>query len=195
MKSSRRSESWGGLPPKNKVMSSRAHGVSLLEVLIITGLAMLLAAAVVPRLLNSRIAANEATAVANVDIITSAEDSYRAAYPQIGYADSLSRLSTICNQRQCQPTPEHACLIDCHLPEAELHSRDGYFYGLKAASPGGSGPHSTYVIAATAAQLHKTGDHNFCAVEDAKIRWQAPAGNTPATSITHSLCAQLAVMP
>jgi type II secretory pathway pseudopilin PulG len=186
---------WGELPPEDKLMSSRAHGFSLVEVLIITGLAMLLAAALAPRLLNSRIAANEATAIANVDIITSAQDSYRAAYPASGYADSLSRLAAVCDQRQCQPTPEHACLIDCHLPEAELHSRDGYFYGMSAASPGGSGPHSTYVIAAAAAQLHKTGDHDFCAVEDAKIRWQAPASNTAASSITRSSCRSLPVMP
>ncbi|HTM89564.1 MAG TPA: hypothetical protein VL155_15275, partial [Terriglobales bacterium] len=85
-------------------MSSRAHGFSLVEVLIITGLAMLLAAALLPRLLNSRIAANEATAIANVDIITSAQESYKTAYPGIGYADSLSRLAGNCDLRQCRPT-------------------------------------------------------------------------------------------
>jgi len=182
-------------PRSDKVMSERAHGFSLVEVLIITGLAMLLAAALVPRLLNSRIAANEATAVANVDIITSAQDSYRAAYPAVGYADSLSRLAAVCDQRQCQASPEHACLIDCHLPDAELHSRDGYFYGLTAASPSGSGPNSTYAVAATPAQLHKTGDHDFCAVEDARIRWRAPAGNSPVSSINHAACQQFSVMP
>ena len=183
------------LPPEDKWMSSRAHGFSLVEVLIITGLAMLLAAALLPRLLNSRIAANEATAVANVDIITSAQDSYKAAYPAIGYAGSLSRLAAVCKQRQCQPTPEHACLIDCHLPEAELQSRDGYLYALTAASPSGSGPNSNYVIAAAAAQLHKTGEHDFCAVEDARIRWQAPATSTRAGSIAHADCRRLPVMP
>jgi type II secretory pathway pseudopilin PulG len=183
------------LPPEDKLMSSRAHGFSLVEVLIITGLAMLLAAALLPRLLNSRIAANEATAVANVDIITSAQDSYRAAYPAIGYAGSLSHLAAICKERQCKATSEHACLIDCHLPEAELQSRDGYLYALTAANPSGSGPNSTYVIAAAVAQLHKTGEHDFCAVEDARIRWQAPTATTRAGSITHSDCQRLPVMP
>ena len=183
------------LPREDKWMSSRAHGFSLVEVLIITGLAMLLAAALLPRLLNSRIAANEATAVANVDIITSAQDSYRAAYPAIGYAGSLSRLAAVCKQRQCQPTPEHACLIDCHLPEAELQSRDGYLYALTAGNSSGSGANTNYVIAAAAAQLHKTGEHDFCAVEDARIRWQAPAANTRAGSISHADCQRLPVMP
>ncbi|HSB75608.1 MAG TPA: hypothetical protein VLC12_08160 [Terriglobales bacterium] len=176
-------------------MSSRFHGFSLVEVLIITGLAMLLAAALVPRLLNSRIAANEATAVANVDIITSAQESYKAAYPAIGFADSLSRLAGVCHQLHCRPTPEHACLIDCNLPDAALHSQNGYFYGLGAAAPAGAGPQSTYVVAATAETLHKTGDHDFCAIEDARIRWQAPASPTPASSITHSRCQRLPVMP
>ena len=87
---------------EDKLMSSRAHGFSLAEVLIITGLAMVLAAALVPRLLNSRIAANEATAVASVDIITSAQESYKTAYPAAGYADTLSRLALICKP-SCQP--------------------------------------------------------------------------------------------
>jgi type II secretory pathway pseudopilin PulG len=183
------------LPHEDKLMSSRAHGFSLVEVLIITGLAMLLAAALVPRLLNSRVAANEATAVANVDIITSAQQSYKTAYPAIGYADSLARLAGNCDQRQCRATADHACLIDCHLPEGVLQSRGGYFYALSAANPAGAGPNSTYVVAAAAETVRKTGDHDFCAVEDARLRWQAPSAATPAGSITHSFCQQLPVMP
>ena len=180
---------------EGRLMSSRAHGFSLVEVLIITGLAMLLAAALVPRLLNSRIAANEANAVVNVDIITSAQQSYKTAYPAIGYADSLSRLAAVCNQRTCQPTAEHACLIDCNLPGATVRSQNGYFYSLSAASPSASAPNSTYVVAAAAEKIHRTGDHDFCAVEDARIRWQAPGAAAPASSITHSLCQHLPVMP
>ena len=176
-------------------MSSRAHGFSLVEVLIITGLAMLLAAALIPRLLNSRVAANEATAVANVDIITSAQQSYKTAYPAIGYADSLARLAGNCDLRLCRATADHACLIDCHLPEGVRESRGGYFYALSASRPAGVGPNSTYAVAAAAETVHKTGDHDFCAVEDARIRWQAPAVPTPAGSITHSVCQQLPVMP
>lgn len=183
------------LPHEDKLMSSRAHGFSLVEVLIITGLAMLLAAALVPRLLNSRVAANEATAVANVDIITSAQQSYKTAYPAIGYADSLARLAGNCDQRQCRATADHACLIDCHLPEGVLQSRGGYFYALSAANPAGAGPNSTFVVAAAAETVRKTGDHDFCAIEDARLRWQAPSAATPAGSITHSYCQQLPVMP
>lgn len=176
-------------------MSSRIHGFSLAEVLIITGLAMVLVAALAPRLLKSRIAANEATAVGNLDIITSAQESYKTAYPGIGYADTLSRLAAICKQRTCEPTPEHACLIDCKLAPAAVVSNSGYFYALAAANPAASGPNSIYVIAAAPAQIHKTGEHNFCAVEDGKIRWQAPTSTTPAGSITRSVCQQMAVMP
>ncbi len=181
--------------PEDYFMSRRNDGFSLPEVLIITGLAMVLAAALAPRLLNSRIAANEATAVGNLDIITSAQESYKTAYPTIGYADTLSRLAAICKQRTCQPTSEHACLIDCKLPSAALHSNSGYFYALTAANPAASGPNSIYVIAAATAQIHKTGEHNFCALEDGRIRWQAPTSTTSAGSITHSVCQQLAVMP
>lgn len=185
----------GALPPEGKVMYSRVHGFSLVEVLIITGLTMLLAAAVLPRLLNSRIAANEATAVANVDIITSAQQSYKTAYSRIGYAASLSRLAGVCGQRYCRPTPEHACLIDCNLPAAAVRAQNGYLYSLSAAHPAGSGPNSIYVVSAAAAAIHKTGDHDFCALEDARIRWQAPAANTSPAALTHALCQSLPVMP
>lgn len=73
--------------------------------------------------------------------------------------------------------------------------RGGYFYALSAANPGGAGPNSTYVAAAAAETAHKTGDHDFCAVEDARLRWQAPAASGSASAITHSLCQRLAVMP
>jgi len=172
----------------------KENGASLPEVVIILVLALVLGAAIIPRLLNSRIAANEAAAVANVDVITTAQQSYKTAYPQIGYADSLSRLAFVCGEHHCTPSPEHACLIDCTLPAATNHVKDGYFYNLTAGDRP-TMPRTTYVVAAAAAQIHKTGDHNFCAVEDRRIRYDKPSTNTPVAELTWSACRALPILP
>jgi type IV pilus assembly protein PilA len=176
-----------------KAWHSQAKGFSLAEVLVIVGVAVLLAAALLPGLLNSRIAANEASTIANLDSITSAQEAYKTAYPEVGYSDSLSRLALVCGQRTCQPSAEQACLIDCKLPQATTNPRYGYFYNLSAQAK--AGPRQTYVIAAAPDWLRRTGDHDFCAVEDVKVRSRLPTTRTAATSIDRSVCLSFAVLP
>jgi type II secretory pathway pseudopilin PulG len=176
-------------------MNGTEKGVSLIEVVLVVVLGMLLAGAVVPKLLDSRVAANEAAAVANVNLITSAQETYRSAYPNLGYADALARLATICGQAKCDATPEHACLIDCTLPKATATTKDGYYYGLSADGEGATLPHKVYVVVATTPIRRKTGDHNFCAIEDAKIRFEAVTISKPLESITRSACRALPVLP
>ncbi len=176
-------------------MNGTEKGASLVEVILVVAVAMALAAVVVPKLLDSRIAANEAAAVANVNVITTAQESYRSAYPKLGYADSLVRLATICDQAKCEASAEHACLIDCTLPRARTTTKDGYYYGLSADGEGATLPHKTYVAAATTPTRRKTGDHNFCAVEDGKIRYEAVTTSKLPDSITRPACSALPVLP
>ena len=158
-------------------------------------LALVLGAALIPRVLNSRIEANEAAAIANVDVITSAQESYKTAYPRIGYANSLGALALICGERNCKPTPEHACLIDCNLPKATRQAKDGYFYQLGADGLPGQASHTRYGIGAIAAILHRTGDHDYCATEDARIRYREPKVASGPGSLDRAACATLPVMP
>jgi type II secretory pathway pseudopilin PulG len=169
----------------------RSHGLSLLEVVLVLALAMAAAAALLPRLLRSRILANEGTAISNVDVITLAQESYRSTYPAIGYASSLADMALMCH-RDCVPSPQHACLIDCNLPAATTSARDGYTYAL-AVDPS-AGAHGTYVVAVSAAIPMHTGDHDFCAIEDGKVRYRTASGQPPA-QISHDLCRTWPVMP
>ena len=107
---------------------------------------------------------------------------------------SLARLAFVCGEHHCTPSPEHACLIDCTLPAATNHVKDGYFYNLTAGDRP-TMPRTTYVVAAAAAQIHKTGDHNFCAVEDRRIRYDKPSTNTPVAELTWSACRALPILP
>jgi type II secretory pathway pseudopilin PulG len=169
---------------------SRIQGLSFIEVVLVVALAMVVAAAVIPRVLGSRVAANEATAISNVDVITYAQQSYRTTYPAIGYAASLSNLALTCHH-DCVPSPEHACLIDCNLPGASVTPKDGYIYGLASDS---RSPHQTYVVVTSAAVPDYTGKHDFCAIEDGKIRTRPAAGASP-SNVTHDQCRSWQVMP
>jgi type II secretory pathway pseudopilin PulG len=172
-----------------RLVKTRTQGISLVEVVIIVALAMVAAAAVIPRVLGSRVAANEATAISNVDVITYAQQSYRATYPQLGYAGSLSALALTCHH-DCVPSPEHACLIDCNLPGASVRPKDGYLYSMSSGP--GSPPHQTYVAGSTASVPGYTGQHDFCAAEDGKVRSRPAAG---ASNITRDQCLSWPVMP
>jgi type II secretory pathway pseudopilin PulG len=72
---------------------SPAKGLSFLELVAVVGVAMLAASWALPRLLGSRVAVNESSALSDVGFIVAAENTYRAAYPQIGYADRLEKLA------------------------------------------------------------------------------------------------------
>ncbi len=173
------------------LVNLRSRGLSLLELLLVVALAMAVAAALLPRLLRSRILANEGTAVSNVDVITYAQESYRSSYPALGYARSLADLALTCH-RDCTPSPHHACLIDCNLPAATTSSRDGYLYAL-AADPQ-AGEHGAYVVAVSASTPGHTGDHDFCAIEDGRVRFRVATGEPPA-QISHDACQRWPVMP
>lgn len=168
---------------------SSEEGLSLLELVAVMGIATLVGASIIPRLLGSRVAVNEMSTILNINSITAAQHSYNAAYPQIGYADRLEKLARRRN-RPCRPTPELACLIDPRVAVGNLVPWDGYYVSLGSRqSP--SSPRKTYVIAAVPSVAHEDGDHDFCATEDGVIRCQpASPGETP-DSITWSSCRAL----
>src|SRR5260370_26575876 len=68
------------------------NGFSLIELLIVVAIILIIAAIAIPNFLRSRILANEASAVASIRQITTAEISYSTSFPTVGYADVLSKL-------------------------------------------------------------------------------------------------------
>lgn len=77
----------------------------------------------VPNLLNSRISANESSAASAMRTIATAEIEYASIYPEIGYADSLSKLGP--NANNTLTSSEHASLIDTQLASGK---RGGYAF-------------------------------------------------------------------
>jgi type IV pilus assembly protein PilA len=67
-------------------------GFSLIELLIVVAILLIIAAIAIPALIRSRMAANEASAVASLRTINTGAVAYCSTYPAVGYPPSLSAM-------------------------------------------------------------------------------------------------------
>ena len=96
------------------------QGFSLIELLIVVAIILIIAAIAIPNLLQARVAANEASAVASLRTITVAQVSYADNYPTVGFAPALANLGgTNCSA----PDQNGACFIDSQLASG---TKNGY---------------------------------------------------------------------
>jgi type II secretory pathway pseudopilin PulG len=103
--------------------------------MIVVTLILIIAAIAVPCLVDSKISANEASAVGSIRAIGTAEVSYQAAYG--GYADSLGRLG---GAEPCTKSAETACLLDQSLAGG---AKAGYRFVAVGGNPSG-GENTSY---------------------------------------------------
>jgi len=139
----------------------RAQGFTLLELMIVVVLILILAAMAIPSIVDSRIAAHEASAVASIRAINTVEVSYQAAYG--GYADSLANLG---GTDPCTKSAEHACLLDQSLAGAV---KAGYRFAAAGMNPSG-GLNTSYVVGAAPEVFDRTGKRLFCSTDKNVIR-------------------------
>jgi type IV pilus assembly protein PilA len=123
-------------------------GVSVIPILIIAAIA-------IPNLLRARMAANEASAVATLRALSTAEVSYSTLHPELGYTCSLSEL-------------HKADLVDAGI---ESGQKNGYAVELLNCRPGDSGPRIVkFQLVARPVALNQTGMRAFCSDESAVIK-------------------------
>ena len=133
------------------------RGFSLIEILIVVAIILVIAAIAIPRFLDSKMAANEASAVSSVRQINTAQTTYSISYAAVGYADDLAKLG---------PAPSnvvdsaHAGLIDWVLGCASQPcSKSGYSFAITNAT---GSPVVDYAITGVPQSVGQTGRRGFC---------------------------------
>jgi type IV pilus assembly protein PilA len=160
----------------------KQKGFSLIELLIVVAIILIIAAIAIPNLIRSKMAANEASAVASLRTINTAEVVYSSTYNVASvFSADLTSLSDGGTAANCTgaavPTSTQACLIDAALAAA-------------TAAPGKSGYTFTYVVGtgtytdnAAPVTLNSTGVRYFYTDQTVVIRANAGAaatsGSTP----------------
>jgi prepilin-type N-terminal cleavage/methylation domain-containing protein len=159
-------------------MRKNQKGFSLVELLVVVAVILIIAAIAIPRLTQSRMSANEASAVASLRTINSSEVVYSSTYsvPTVFSAD-LTSLSDGGTPANCAlgvtPTSAHACLIDAALAAATAApGKSGYTFTYAPAA-------GNYTLTAAPITLDSTGVHYFFTDQTVVIRTNAGA---PATA-------------
>jgi type IV pilus assembly protein PilA len=158
----------------------KQKGFSLIELLIVVAIILIIAAIAIPNLLRSRIAANEASAVASIRAITAAEITYLSTYPTFGYAGGLTYLGPGTGDT-CTPNQNTACLLDNVLacPGAANGGscpKDGYNFTVSGPFVA---PESSYQVNADPISA-STGIRHFYSDTTGVIRYNTTTAATSA---------------
>jgi type IV pilus assembly protein PilA len=141
------------------------QGFSLIELLVVVSIILIIAAIAIPNLLQARVAADEASAVASLQTINIAMISYYSNYPAVGFAPTLAALGgTSC----APPDQTTACLIDTLLASG---TKSGYSFNSTGI---GMAPASQYF--SVGLPLPGSGNRSFCSTEDGVIHYD-PTGS------------------
>jgi prepilin-type N-terminal cleavage/methylation domain-containing protein len=154
----------------------KQKGFSLIELLIVVAIILIIAAIAIPNLLRARMAANEASAVASIRTINTAEVTYNSTYPTVGFSAILVSLGGAIGAA-CVPAQATACLIDAVLANNGIPAgsgKSGYLFTSDAGTVAG-GVNVGYAVKAVPITINQTGLRGFCAEEDAVVRID-PAG-------------------
>jgi prepilin-type N-terminal cleavage/methylation domain-containing protein len=150
----------------------KQKGFSLIELLIVVSIILIIAAIAIPNLMSARRSANETSAVGSLRAINTAQISYSAAYPEVGFTLTLANLGGPLGGA-CVPSTTSGCFIGSDLSSG---IKQGYTFALGANSTGVSTPQNNYSVTANPTAPNQTGVRSFCSFEDAVIRYSTSSG-------------------
>ena len=126
-------------------MRNKQKGFSLIELLIVVAIILIIAAIAIPNLIRSKMAANEASAVATLRSINTAEVVYSSTYNVANtFAATLSALAdggtaANCTPGAAPPTSANACLIDAAVATVATSATGKSGYKLSYTPPSATG--------------------------------------------------------
>ena len=157
-------------------MKLRQRGFSLIELLIVVAIILIIAAIAIPNLLRARMQANEASAVASVHAVNTAEISYSSAFPTIGFSASLLNLGDG-GISPCPGTSTASCYID---PSLASGTKSGYLFTY--AQDTSTTPSLHYTVNADPISRGISGQRSFYSSDYNVTRYNPSANATSASS-------------
>src|ERR1017187_6437592 len=156
-------------------MRNKQKGFSLIELLIVVAIILIIAAIAIPNLLRSKMAANEASAVASLRTLNTSMVSYSTTYGTDPAA--LSNLQPVASGTA--PSSTAADLVDSLLGPASgnVATKSGYTITYIPGTPVG-GTLSQYTMTANPIST-STGQRTFFTDQSGVIRYRTDG--TPAT--------------
>lgn len=153
-----------------KTRVTRPGGFSLVELLVVVMVILVIAAIAIPNMVNARMHANEAAAVASMKTINTAEVLYATEFPDQGYAPSLAQLGA--NGTDCNPPgPNNACIIMDETLTSGLKS--GYIFEILGD---GKTPATSYTSTAMPSSAGFSGRCGFSSGNSGDIFKVSPNG-------------------
>ncbi|MBI2681872.1 MAG: prepilin-type N-terminal cleavage/methylation domain-containing protein [Acidobacteriales bacterium] len=151
----------------------KQQGFSLIELLIVVAIILVIAAIAIPNMMRAKMSANEASAVASVRAITTAQVTYATTYPTVGYSDSLVKLAPPAGSALA--TSNAAGLLDWVLGCASQPcQKSGYLFNIE--NPSGV-PVNYYDVTGVPKTPGSTGVRGFCSGSVMSIKVD-PVGGT-----------------
>jgi type IV pilus assembly protein PilA len=163
-------------------MRNKQKGFSLIELLIVVAIILIIAAIAIPNLIRSKMAANEASAVASIRTINTAEVVYSSTYNVTNvFSNTLGALGDASTPANCTagavPSSTSACLLDPALEVATgvATAKSGYYFTYVQGV-------GTYTVNGDPASLNSTGVRGFFSDQTVVIRANSGAAATNAST-------------
>ena len=154
--------------------NSKEKGFSLIELLIVVAIILIIAAIAIPNLLRSKMAANEASAVASLRTYNTSIVAYETTY-NTAPTTNLSELGP-----STTPSSTAADLVD-NLLGIAAPIKSGYAFTYTAGAAASNGSVSTYSIISNPSTQNVTGQRTFFTDQSGVIRQRTDGTTASAT--------------